>query len=223
MRNNRLWQLSLAFLMTIVLSAVFYFTRLSISNSADRISYVAIVSALAALWVIPNLCVVLNWKVHLGKCFSSMLFILFQIVFWINLMLILFHIPSRDVRFFCNIVVMAFGILLALLCLRFELKPKSGKPTYEEVKNIKQALLELQITKAIISDLLDDNSGQIIQIENNLQSLLVDRRTIVHGIDENILNESLLIRNYALCKDIDAVRYHFALLEQLVIIAKQKI
>lgn len=210
----------LSFILTAILVALLYSKSIGSFSEENKESLISVLAALAILFVVPGLLVATKSKEHFSTSISSMLFVVFQITFWINLILIIIPVQSNLIRVFINIGIMVICIFCVGVIVRYELKPKAGKPDKKEMDNIKKALLELEIASSIMPEI---NGEEIAEIKENMNSFINGSSSIVHGIDSNILNECRSIRNSALCKDADAVGFHTSFLGQLLVLAKQKI
>lgn len=216
----RIWQLLSSLVMTVVLGAVLFSRSMGSCPEANKESLICILIALIILFAIPGLLVATKSKEHFSTSISSMLFSFFQITFWINLGLIIIPVPYSLVRFFINAGIMVFCILCTFVIIRYELKPRLGKPDKKETDNIKKALLELEIAGSIMPEI---NDKEMTAIKENMNLLINGSSSIIHGIDSNILNECRSIKNSALGKDADSVGFHITFLGQLLVLAKHEI
>ena len=220
MIRKRIWQLLLSFVMTAVLGTALYSKSMGRYPDVNKESLICILIALAILFIVPGLLVVTKSKEHFSTSVATMLFSVFQITFWTNLIMIIIPVPNNWVRIFINTGIVAICIFFAAIIIRYELRPKAGKPNKTEMDNIKKALLELEIASSIMPEI---NGEEMAEIKENMNSFINASSSIVHGIDSNILNECRSIRNSALCKDADSVEFHTSFLGQLLVLAKQKI
>lgn len=206
--------------MTVALSSVLFFESVGNCLDTNKESLVCIAMAFVALWLIPTLLIILNFKTHFINSIASMLFIIFQITFWINLSLIIISVPNVKVRIYINSAILLIFIFLVFVIIRYEAKPKFGVLDKKEINNLRSALIELEVAASVMPEI---GAADFEQIELSMKSFFDEGSYILHGIDSNILKECRYIRNSALCKDVDAIKLHISILEQLLVLAKQKI
>lgn len=212
MKITRLWQLTISFI-AIVFIGFLFFADVIKRTSENRISLIFVILSFFVLWFIPNILSITYCKKHFLTDISSLLFVVFQIIYWVNVIQIIVPVHDMKIRFLINFILLLFGVSGLLINIRFETKPITGPATKSESKHLLSSVMELETAVSCLPEL---NNEIIEGVKKELADYAVNKKIIIHGIDINILNECRLIRNFALCKDYDSAALHSAILSQIV-------
>nr|WP_296156561.1 hypothetical protein [uncultured Blautia sp.] len=220
MREKRVRNLIINGFLIVLISLLYWQTSIIQKNHVNKVSYIFIITFFGLAWFIPGGLRMMSLKRHFVECVSAMISFMFQMVFWSNTVLIFTHFAEYKIRFGLNIVFLCLTVVFFCIIVKFETKSKSGIPTKKEIKNIEKALLELELACSFETEI---DQSELEEIKDELNLILKMKKSFVHGIDQNLLDECRIIRNAALCKDKDTIMLHASMLRQLVLISKQKI